>query len=74
VQIDGPAVDAPVTFTAVVGMKRTLTADAAQILSGVTYAFQKWTKGRKTNLDFTVPAKNQTIEAFYVATPTPTGG
>jgi hypothetical protein len=68
VSIDGPAVGAPVTFTAVVGMKRTLTVDASQIVDGVSYTFEKWSKGRKPALDFTVPARNTTFEAFYEPT------
>jgi hypothetical protein len=68
VQIDGPAVGAPVTFTAVVGMKRTLNVDATQVVDGVSYTFEKWSKGRKSTLDFIVPARNTTFEAFYQPT------
>ena len=70
VQLYGPAVPAPVTFTAVVGTKRTLTVDATQVVDGVSYTFQKWSKGRKPALDFIVPARNTTYQAFYVPTAT----
>ena len=73
VSIDGPAVGAPVTFTAVVGMKRTLTVDATQVVDGVSYTFEKWSKGRKSTLDFIVPARNTSYEAFYEPTATAAG-
>jgi hypothetical protein len=68
VNLDGPPVNAPLTFAAVVGMKRTLGADATQIVDGASYTFQKWSKGRKPDFSFVVPAKDQAFTATYVPT------
>jgi hypothetical protein len=62
----GAAVTAPVTFTAVVGSQLTLTADPAQVVDGVTYTFQKWSKGRKADLSLAVAAKDQVLQLTYV--------
>ena len=67
--LDGPPVDAPQTFAAVVGMRRTLGADAAQVVDGVNYTFQHWTGSRKPDFTFTVPARDRTLELVYVAQP-----
>jgi hypothetical protein len=64
-RLDGPPVPAPMTFQAVVGMKRTLGADASQLVDGVSYTFEKWSQSRKPDFTFTVPAKDKTFEVVY---------
>ena len=70
VRVDGQPMPAPLTFDAVVGMRRTLGADASQVVDGVSYTFQKWSKGRKGDeLTFIVPARGRTFLANYAPQP-----
>jgi len=62
----GAAVSAPVTFTAVVGTRLTLTAGASQVVDGVSYTFQKWSKGRRADLSIPVGPKDQVLQLTYV--------
>jgi hypothetical protein len=66
VGVNGTPSDVPATFAAVVGAKLALTADATQVVDGVTYTFQKWNAGRRPELSYVVGAKDRTIEATYV--------
>jgi hypothetical protein len=66
VGVNGMPSDVPLTFAAVVGAKLALTADATQIVDGVTYTFQKWNAGRRPELSYVVGARDRTIEATYV--------
>src|SRR6185369_14000630 len=47
----GQPVAAPATFTAVVGSHLALSADVSEVVDGVPYTFQKWSKGRKADLN-----------------------
>jgi hypothetical protein len=66
-RLDGPPLDAPQSFEAVVGMKRTLGADASQVVDGVNYSFQRWSQSRKPDFTFVVPARDKTLEVLYAA-------
>jgi glucose/arabinose dehydrogenase len=66
VNVNGSAVDTPLTLTALVGTRYAFAADATQVVDGVTYTFQKWNAGRRPELSYVVRAKDRTIEATYV--------
>jgi hypothetical protein len=65
VNLDGPPVLTPHTFEAVVGMRRTISADAAQVVDGVSYAFKNWNKSRKAEFVYTVPARDDALLVTY---------
>lgn len=48
-------------------MKRTLGAEASQVVDGVNYSFRRWSQSRKADFTFVVPARDKTIEVLYVA-------
>ena len=59
---------APLTFTGVVGLKRTLEAPATQTLNGVEYTFRGWGRKRAHVLDLRTPRVAQTFVARYELT------
>jgi glucose/arabinose dehydrogenase len=64
-RIDGQPTPTPASFEAVVGMRRTLGADASQVVDGVGYTFRRWSGRRVADLAFTVPARDRTFTATY---------
>ena len=62
--LDGQPVVAPVTFTAVVGMMRTLGATTPQALGG-RYDFVSWSDGGAATHIISTPATNTTFTATY---------
>jgi hypothetical protein len=65
-KLAGTTLAAPVTFTAVVGSSLVLSADAAQVLDGINYTFQKWSKGRKADLSLIVAPRDQSLQISYL--------
>jgi glucose/arabinose dehydrogenase len=63
--LDGQPTAAPLTFTAVVGLRRTLEAPATQIVEGQTFAFRGWGRRKKPLLEFKTPKRDQTYAAAY---------
>jgi glucose/arabinose dehydrogenase len=63
--LDGQPMTEPFTFTAVVGMLRTLGAPSPQTVNGVTYFFRAWSDGGAATHDITIPASDATYTARY---------
>jgi glucose/arabinose dehydrogenase len=63
--LDGQPVIAPLTFTGVVGMLRTIGATSPITLGGVTYDFKSWSDRLAQTHAITTPTTNQTITATY---------
>jgi hypothetical protein len=64
--LDGPPVNTPLTFEAVVGSRHTLGADAVQVVDGVSYSFERWSQSRKPEFSFTAPVRDRALEVIYV--------
>ena len=62
--LDGQPVAEPYTFTAVVGMIRTIGAPS-QAVGGVNYAFRSWSDGGAQTHGITIPAAATTYTARY---------
>jgi hypothetical protein len=63
--LDGQPITAPLTFTGVVGMLRTIGAPSPQVRNGTTYEFRSWSdRGAQTHT-ITTPTSNATITASY---------
>ena len=62
--LDGQPVAEPHTFTAVVGMIRSIGAPS-QTVNGVSYTFRSWSDGGAQTHDITVPAVATTYTARY---------
>jgi hypothetical protein len=65
VNLDGQPTPTPLSFTAVVGLRRTLEAPATQVIDGQTYTFQGWGRKKKPLLEFRTPRRDQTFTAIY---------
>jgi glucose/arabinose dehydrogenase len=65
IQLDGQTFTATGTFTAVVGMTRTVGAITPQTMSGGTYTFDSWSDGGAMTHDIVVPAVNTTYTARF---------
>jgi len=59
----------PITFASVVGMKRTLGAEATQTVNGITYDFHSWSNKGAATQTITTSARNRTYVATYYAQP-----
>ena len=68
VNLGGQPTNAPITFTSVVGLRRTLEAPATQTVNGVEYTFRGWGKKRASVLDLRTPRAPQTFVARYEPT------
>ncbi|MEO8107764.1 MAG: PQQ-dependent sugar dehydrogenase [Actinomycetes bacterium] len=65
VVIDGQPTPTPTSFLAVVGVKRTLSAQPITV-SGTPMVFDTWNKGvTRATREFNVPAKDKKYEAYY---------
>lgn len=63
--LDGSPVATPFSFTAVVGLNRTLTAPPATV-AGTQMVLDSWSTGQTpAELAFRAPARNRTYRAFY---------
>jgi glucose/arabinose dehydrogenase len=65
VRLDGQSFTAPYTFSAVVGMIRTIGAVTPQTLGGSTYMFDQWSDGGAETHTIVVPAGSTTYSARY---------
>jgi glucose/arabinose dehydrogenase len=65
IRVDGQAFTAPYTFSAVVGMVRTIGAVTPQPLSGSTYTFDQWSDGGAETHAIVVPPGSTTYTARY---------
>jgi glucose/arabinose dehydrogenase len=63
--LDGQAVATPITITGVVGMSRTISAGATQLIGGRMYSFANWSDGGTASHTISTPATTGTT---YVAT------
>jgi glucose/arabinose dehydrogenase len=63
--LDGQPFTAPSTFTAVVGMVRTIGAPSPQVRGKFTYTFRSWSDGGAQSHDITTPAANTTYSASF---------
>ena len=63
--LDGQPVTAPTTFTAVVGIVRTLGVTTPQAAGGTTYEFVSWSDGGAASHTVSTPAANTTYTATY---------
>jgi glucose/arabinose dehydrogenase len=64
--LDGASMSTPTTFTAIAGTRRSLTADATQVVDGVTYSFRMLANRRRPELTLIVPAKDRELQLAYV--------
>ncbi len=64
-RLDGQPVPTPTTFTAVVGMVRTIGATTPQASGGTTYEFVSWSDGGAASHNVSTPAVNTTYTATY---------
>jgi glucose/arabinose dehydrogenase len=65
--LDGQPVATPLTFSAVVGISRTLGAPTPQNLGSAAYAFSTWSDGGASTHQLTTPGANTTYTATYRA-------
>jgi glucose/arabinose dehydrogenase len=63
--LDGQPVSASYTFTAVVGMLRTIGAPTPQTRNNSTYDFESWSDGGAATHEITVPASAATYSARF---------
>ena len=68
---DGQPVTAPVTFTGVVGIQRSLEAVSPQTAQGTTWQFQSWSNGGARAQTISTPATNTTYTATYTSSAPP---
>ncbi len=66
VRVDGQPRTTPTTFQAIAGTRRTLSADASQVVNGVNHTFRRWSQSRQPEFVFTVPTRDRAIEVMYV--------
>jgi glucose/arabinose dehydrogenase len=64
-RLDGQPVTAPMTFTGVVGIVRTIGVATPQTLGGTTYEFVSWSDGGAASHTISTPAANATYTATY---------
>jgi glucose/arabinose dehydrogenase len=69
--LDGQPVTGPHTFTAVVGMIRTIGAPSPQVVGRNTYTFRSWSDGGAQTHDITIPSTATTYWSLYNRTTTP---
>jgi hypothetical protein len=65
-RIDGQPAVAPVAFTGVVGMMRTLEVATTQTSNGVPHYFHTWSDGGAARHDIATPATDTTYTASYL--------
>lgn len=65
VTLDGQPQQAPLTFTGVVGMIRTIGVPSPQTVGNFTYRFRSWSDGGAQTHDITTPAANTTYSASF---------
>jgi glucose/arabinose dehydrogenase len=65
VTLDGQPVTAPTTFTAVVGIVRTIGVTTPQASGGTTYEFVSWSDGGGASHNVSTPAVNTTYTATF---------
>jgi hypothetical protein len=63
--LDGQPIVGPVTFTGVVGMKRSIGAPASQTQNGTVYDFKSWSDHGAATHIITTPTSNATFTATY---------
>ncbi|MEO5821257.1 MAG: PQQ-dependent sugar dehydrogenase [Vicinamibacteraceae bacterium] len=64
-RLDGQPVTTPTSFTAVVGIVRTIAAASPQASGGTTYEFVSWSDGGAASHNVSTPAVNTTYTATY---------
>jgi glucose/arabinose dehydrogenase len=67
--LDGAPFTAPVTFTGVAGVQRSIGAPQAQTVGGVTYEFASWSDGGNATHTIATPDVGTTYTATYRAVP-----
>jgi glucose/arabinose dehydrogenase len=67
--LDGQPVAAPISFTSVVGMQRSIGAVSPQNLGGTAYQFASWSDGGAATHTITAPATVTTYTASFSAAP-----
>jgi glucose/arabinose dehydrogenase len=76
-KLDGTPVSAPVTFTGVAGIVRSLGATSPQTVSGTTWVFASWSDGGAATHTISTPLANTTYTATFakararITSPTP---
>jgi glucose/arabinose dehydrogenase len=65
VTLDGQPRTAPITFTGVVGIIRTLGAPSPQSVGNFTYTFRSWSDGGAQTHDIITPSVNTTYNARF---------
>ncbi|MEJ7709151.1 MAG: PA14 domain-containing protein [Pyrinomonadaceae bacterium] len=65
VTLDGQPQTAPITFTGVVGVIRSLGVISPQTVNGVTYVFDSWSDGGAATHSISTPATNATYTAVF---------
>ena len=73
VTLDGQPVTTPLTFEAVVGIRRTIGAVSPQTSGGSTYVFQSWSDGGASTHEIVTPSTNTTYTATYAVSTVPVG-
>jgi len=72
--LDGQPVQAPHTFTGVVGLLRTIGAPSTQVVDGVSYLFRSWSDGGADTHQVATPSGAITYTARYDVPPPPPSG
>jgi glucose/arabinose dehydrogenase len=70
ITLDGQIAAAPLTFTGVVGIQRSIGAAEPQTFRGLTLDFWRWSDGGAATHDVTTPPVATTYTATYVKRPT----
>jgi glucose/arabinose dehydrogenase len=65
ITLDGQPQTAPLTFTGVVGVTRTIGTSSPQTSGGSSYTFSSWSDGGAITHDITTPSTNQTFTATF---------
>ena len=68
-RLDGQPVTAPVTFTGVVGVERTVSAPSPQTLGGRTWVFERWSDGGAPLHTISTPESDTTLTAVFRPVP-----
>ena len=63
--LDGQPMTAPITFTGVVGIIRTIGAPSPQVRGKFTFRFKSWSDGGAQTHDITTPAASTTYSASF---------
>jgi hypothetical protein len=63
-QLDGQPVSGG-AFDAVAGTRHTLSADAVQVVDGVSYSFRNWSRSRKPEFELVAPRRDRALKLVY---------